>query len=165
MSRISAVTLTWMVMAAALAVAADCSSGSSSTGIDAASTNDARTGPQGDADVTGGSPCSATVACGAGQVCDNATRTCVECLATSDCGTQKCDTTSHTCVDCLSNADCPAATPSCSSSHACSVTCGSNADCPMAMPICQSARRACVECVTAADCGAGRTCQPDLTCE
>jgi Cys-rich repeat protein len=53
--------------------------------------------------------------CGAGQVCERGSHTCVQCRASSDCATVAvgddderpiCDLDTHTCVECLSDDDC-----------------------------------------------------------
>jgi hypothetical protein len=113
----------------------------------------------------GSQTCTQSADCRHNGVCDTATHTCVECLASSDCGMQKCDTQTHTCVDCLVSADCPMSAPSCSTGHTCGQMCTKNADCPMGQPACQTSTHSCVECLVNGDCGPGGVCQSDLTCQ
>jgi hypothetical protein len=126
-----------------------------------------RAGGMGGMGAMGGRPgtaCTPTGGCRNGMICDTANNTCVECLSTADCGTQKCDLSSHTCVDCLTSTDCPAGMPVCSSGRTCGATCTTSANCPQGLPICETATHACVECLIGSDCGAGGVCQSDLTC-
>jgi len=122
--------------------------------------------PDGGGQAGQGGPqtCKQSADCRHNGVCDTATGTCVECLASSDCGTQKCDTMTHTCVDCLVNIDCPMSAPNCSTGHTCGQMCTKSTDCPVDQPACQTSTHSCVECLVNMDCGTGGVCQPDLTC-
>ena len=137
------------------------------TGVDAGRDGGAAGGAGGSAGGIGGrsgAACTATTRCRNGMICNTATGACVECLSTSDCGTQKCDLASQTCVDCLASTDCPTGMPVCSGGHTCGGMCSTSANCQGALPVCETATHACVECLTGADCGPGGVCQTDLTC-
>jgi hypothetical protein len=114
----------------------------------------------------GGTP--VTPPCGgdcpsATPVCKEATDTCVECLAPSDCTTgveKKCDTASNNCVECLASADCSDPKAAKCDQGACA-KCTANDDClhVTGKGVCDGGT--CVQC-TAADetaCG-GKSCNP-----
>ena len=85
----------------------------------------------GAAGMSGAPPCDGDCM-GSTPVCDEATNTCVECLAKGDCKSPKpaCDTVTNTCVECTTKTDCSdAAKPVCDTkAHAC-VACLADADC------------------------------------
>ena len=81
---------------------------------------------------TGGVTSACSPACsGAKPVCNEPSKTCVQCLGDGNCAgaTPACNTTSHQCVECTNNEHCPASAP-----------------------LCDAAANHCVECLTSADC-------------
>jgi hypothetical protein len=122
-------------------------------------------GMSGDAGAAGnGAQEQCTPACGSPKpICDEATRTCVECLEHDDCPTaqkSKCDE-ANTCVECLdATTDCVSAAASRCDSGAC-VKCVSNADCEhvAGKGVCDAGN--CVACTVADDAACGtKSCNP-----
>lgn len=111
-------------------------SGSSSGGAGAGSTGNGGTSASGGSGPTN-IPCTGDSACAAsGQVCELATKLCVQCVKTGDCPSG-----SH----CYGNR-CVTLTP-----------CSSKTDCSTD-PVCDLTRGVCVQCVTDSDCSTGETC-------
>lgn len=108
--------------------------------------------------------CATNAECAiAGLRCDLSSRTCVQCLAATDCttpGIDRCDVTLHRCVQCVSMGDCSGG--SCDpTTHRCVTTCAGG--CSGETPTCDTARGICVKCRTAADCTSAtekRVCDP-----
>ena len=83
-------------------------------------------------------------------VCKEATDTCVECLAPSDCTTgveKKCDTVSNTCVECLASTDCSGPKAAKCNQGACA-KCTTNDDCAhvVGKTVCDTTAGECVQC-------------------
>ncbi len=93
-------------------------------------------------------------ACTGGQVCDEQSGSCVDCLANTDCDTGACDTTTNECVACLQDGDgCDATAPYCDLSGAepVCVACRGNDDCQeVTESLCTGG--SCGACVMDADC-------------
>jgi Cys-rich repeat protein len=82
--------------------------------------------------------------CGADQVCDVTSGTCVGCVDGSTCAGGVCDPAKKTCVGCTTTADCKDPTK----------------------PVCDTGTSTCVGCLPADDkCPAGEYCRPDEVCE
>lgn len=108
--------------------------------------------------------CLATTDCTAG-VCNPATSNCVECVETSDCTDAICDPATNTCVECTANTDCPDAAASACVTNVCT-PCSTNDDCTHigGAGVCDAGT--CVECTGTdyAACG-GNVCDSRLkTC-
>ena len=126
----------------------------------------------------GASTCGSSSDCsGSNRFCNPGTRTCAECLASSDCGAgATCDALSGqckapcdpnvacsgdlicaargVCVRCASNADCASGdNPLCSPELDRCVECLSNRDCSTSSPVCSGGR--CIECAANSQCRAG----------
>jgi MYXO-CTERM domain-containing protein len=78
------------------------------------------------------SGCVADTDCSGGKVCDEPSKTCVECTADKECKSGVCDETSHSCVECTADSECKEG-------------------------VCDELSFACVECTVDADCESG-TC-------
>lgn len=95
--------------------------------------------------------------------CQEATGTCVECLAPADCTTgaeDKCDTATNTCVECLEAADCGTPTAARCEGGAC-IECESNDDCGhiAGKGVCDAGT--CVTCSPTDETGCeGKSCNP-----
>jgi len=93
--------------------------------------------------------------CG-GQVCDDATESCVDCVVDGDCTPDVCDTGTNTCVECNNENDCSGATPACDAGTSTCVECLDDSYCPG--EVCDMANSVCVECLDDGDCNAGPQC-------
>ena len=95
--------------------------------------------------------------------CDAATNTCVECTATTDCEDRSkpfCDTTAKQCVACLKQSDCTSPAASACSAGTCSA-CTQDADCSniAGKGVCQVGT--CVQCTTSKESACnGKSCNP-----
>ena len=116
--------------------------------------------------------CEVTADCDAGQVCNTAEGTCVECLADLDCpsGRPTCNTVNNTCVplECQNDGECTAPeAPFCISNEC--LECQNNGDCS-GNTIYSSVNKnfcdtdnTCTECLVDGDCGVGE-CQSGVCC-
>jgi hypothetical protein len=73
--------------------------------------------------------CNTNFDCPAGQLCNNITGTCQQCITNSQCplAAPRCDPVSGTCTNCQSDIDCPVNSPHCSNGTC--VGCRNNLDC------------------------------------
>lgn len=73
--------------------------------------------------------CNTNVDCPAGQLCNNLTGNCQQCITNSNCPNNqpRCNPVTNTCQSCLSNLDCPTGSPICINGSC--TGCRSNADC------------------------------------
>lgn len=124
--------------------------------------------PSADAGADAGPDCRVNLMCDPGQVCDDASGNCYQCVSDAECAGNMamgdagaatvCDPASHVCVECLSNTNCSGDTQVCrvdltnSRRNTC-VECLDNGDCGGATPICDDRTNECTSvCQSAADC-------------
>lgn len=100
------------------------------------------------------SECVTTFDCNGGLVCEQQSRTCVECTENGNCpGTRPlCNTETFVCQGCLDDTDCPSNRPTCDEIIKTCIECTTAADCAFPDPICDPVSRTCVECASNSDC-------------
>ena len=111
-----------------------------------------------DQDAIGGG-CTTSVSCqGMTAICNQATRQCVQCLASSECPvpTPYCNPQSFQCsASCTSDAECSTKLPYCSPQSAECVQCRGNSDCSGGTPYCSvpdGGAASCVQCLMSSQC-------------
>ena len=115
------------------------------------------TGGQGSA--SGGSSGAAGAGSGGASGAGGTTLTNIPCAATADCAAsgQMCEPATKLCVQCVKTADCPSG-GHCFGNRCVSFTpCSSKSDCS-SDPICDTTRGVCVQCMTSSDCATGQAC-------
>lgn len=127
-------------------------------------------GEGGTAGEGGGPPEPCNGACVAPTpACNEATNTCVECLAPTDCKTDDktlCDTTSNTCVECLAPTDCKTPTASRCDAGECTA-CTTNSDCAhiAGKTVCDADAGECVQCTGTDYASCGMDAGTPLVCD
>jgi Cys-rich repeat protein len=117
-------------------------------------------------DGDAGGPDCRTVGCDGTQICNPATRRCVECLSSVDCtnavasgdaGTGAvCDLQKHSCVTCLTDVDCTGTNKVCKSDSNECVQCTRDAQCGGNTPVCDLGTNECsTRCTDATQCAGG----------